>query len=298
MLRKILSEPLLHFFFFGVCIFLVFEWQYPKSQTESRHELHITQEALLTFMQTRDQLFDDQLSKQKFSAMSDDQRVLLVDQAREQEVLYREAKKLGLDNNDTFIRRRLVQTMEYLLQTLAIVDGPPNRSAVAKYYQENLGNYQKPATITFKHKFYSADREDWKGAEIRAEKALLNPAIQDSVNLSNQADHFPYYSHYINKTASEISRHFGAQFAREIFSLSANGDRWQGTLRSGYGFHTLLIQEKTPVYVPALDLVYFQVQTDTQRNQLQVALRSETETLSEQYTITVEPFPTTNKASQ
>ena len=67
----------------------------------------------------------------------------LIDSHIREEVLYREGLALGLDQNDTIIRRRLMQKMEFLSNDLAELN-PPDESALNQYFLDNQEKYQLP----------------------------------------------------------------------------------------------------------------------------------------------------------
>ena len=48
----------------------------------------------------------------------------LLDQYIKEEIYYREALRLGLDENDTIVRRRMVQKLTFLTEDLAVSDVP------------------------------------------------------------------------------------------------------------------------------------------------------------------------------
>src|SRR3990172_7772281 len=116
-MKLLLRQPLLHFLLLGGAVFLLFEYFPVKSgiAPEAR-SIVIDREALLDFMQYRSQAFNRQYFAQQFDTMSQPDRQRLIDDLVREEVLYREALALHLNDNDYVIRRRLVQKLEFLTQ--------------------------------------------------------------------------------------------------------------------------------------------------------------------------------------
>ena len=104
-LRRLLREPLLHFFAVGALIFLLFAVVNDAGEAPT-DVIVISPERI------------DQLAA-GFNAVwkrmpTDDEIDALIDEEVRSEVYYREALALGLDKNDTMVRRRLRQKMEFL----------------------------------------------------------------------------------------------------------------------------------------------------------------------------------------
>jgi hypothetical protein len=63
-----------------------------------------------------------------------------------EEVLYREAQKLGLDQDDVVIRRRMRQKMQFLLEgSLALA--PPDEATLRAFYEAEWERYSEPARV-------------------------------------------------------------------------------------------------------------------------------------------------------
>src|SRR6185436_15580919 len=87
-----------------------------------------------------------------------------------EEVLCREALALGLDRDDTIVRRRLAQKMEFLTGDLA-GGAEPNEAAVRDFFETNAGRYARPAQVSFRHVYFSRDKRGAK-SESAAREAL------------------------------------------------------------------------------------------------------------------------------
>ena len=104
-MQRLIREPLLHFFVLGSLIFLLFAAVSGPAPVPAN-----------TIVIGPDRI--EQLSK-SYQAVwrrppSADELSAIIDDAVREEVYYREALALGLDRNDTIVRRRLRQKMEFL----------------------------------------------------------------------------------------------------------------------------------------------------------------------------------------
>ena len=82
----------------------------------------------------------------------------IIKQLLDEEILYREAIKLGLDKNDIIIKRRLAQKIGFLRQ-----EGDtslPTESEVNDFYNRNLDKYYVEKRITFSHIYFSSSKTD------------------------------------------------------------------------------------------------------------------------------------------
>ena len=84
----------------------------------------------------------------------------IVERYVKDEIYFRESQRLGLDVNDSIIRRRLVQKLTFLTEDIATIQ-PLDESALREYFEENLEDYRVPERFSFSHKYFSTDhRED------------------------------------------------------------------------------------------------------------------------------------------
>ncbi|HQU29654.1 MAG TPA: hypothetical protein PKZ24_10835, partial [Nitrospirales bacterium] len=67
-------------------------------------------------------------------------------------LLAQEARELGLDENDTVVRRRLAQKMEFLVQDTARL-AEPGEDELRQVYAAHRDNYTTPVHISF-HQIY------------------------------------------------------------------------------------------------------------------------------------------------
>ncbi len=139
--------------------------------------------------------------------------------------LLSEARNLGMATRDLVVRRRLVQVMEMRIVGQANLGEDALRAYVAKHPER----YARPARYTFRHVFFSADRSPEE--PVHMVLAQLNSINPPSVT----GDPFLLGGEFPLLSESEIARHFGTEFAQSLVSTPQG--RWGGPLRSPYGLH-------------------------------------------------------------
>ena len=88
----------------------------------------------------------------------------------DEELLAREALRLGLDKDDMIIRRRLAQKMAFATDDVAL-GKEPSEAELKAYYAKTSESYAAPARVAFQQVFFSGDRPHG-GAEKAAAQAL------------------------------------------------------------------------------------------------------------------------------
>lgn len=263
---RLSREPLVHFLAAGLGLFLLFNLTNKPDEHNSRI-ITVDRESLATFMQFRSRAFPPDGAFAMLDAMDGERLEGLIREYVREEALYREALSLGLDRNDYIIKRRLAQSAEF------VAAGPETEVAVADeelaaYYESQKANYRMPATATFTHVYFSADKP---GAEGKATVALasLNDERVPFTGAGQYGERFPYFLNYVERDESFVAGHFGRDFAAEAFQLAADPDNWTGPVRSAFGYHLLLVTEIREAYVPALAEIKGEVRADLVREKLE-----------------------------
>lgn len=207
----------------------------------------------------------------------------LLDQYIKEEIYYREALRLGLDENDTIVRRRMVQKLTFLTEDLAVSD-VPDKEVLKRFHLDNSDNYTEPKRYSFQHRYFSADRRD--DAEQIAERAITYTAIAD--------DPFMLQKQYAQRSQREIGDLFGREFAAGVANLQAD-EQWQGPLRSAYGWHVVLVTKVLPSRMLTFDEVQDRVLADWQQTQRKLANADYYRSLNDRYDVRLpepaEPAP-------
>jgi peptidyl-prolyl cis-trans isomerase C len=163
----------------------------------------------------------------------------LVDQFTQEEVFYREARRLKLDEDDEIVRRRLVQKYEFLQQDLGTPNDPSDAD-LQTYYRIHTKNYEVPERLTFSHVFFSVDRSNDGDARARAERVLASLNREALTRAPDLGDSFPGVVDYAGATPTQVRRAFGSsELSDEVFKAAPG--RWSGPYRSGFGWHLVYV---------------------------------------------------------
>ncbi len=201
-------------------------------------------------------------------------------------VLSREAVAMGLDKDDTVIRRRLAQKLEFLSQDLVELTSPSD-DELAAYMNENVARYEAPAVATMTQIFYDPDkRDDQVLEEAERQKNILNALEFDPDHMNGLGDSFFLQKYYPERSQSEIARLFGGGFAESVSDLPVA--TWSGPILSGYGVHLVYIHDLQAAVPPALDEVREKILQDWKDEKRKELSDSYITNLLAQYDVKVE----------
>ncbi len=275
-MKKLYKEPLIHFLTIGALIFVLFSLVNKGEIDVSGNKIVVTA--------TEIERLSNNWSKKWNRPPSETEWKGLVDSYIKEEVYYREALALGLDQNDTVLRRRLMQKMDFLSNDIAELN-QPDEAALNKYFLDNQEKYELPARVSFTHIYFSLDKRGAKAVEDA--KSVLSGL--NALRATDKGDSFMLEYDFNQETPFEVERLFGRVFANQLFTLETN--TWQGPIESGYGLHLVRISEKIDARMPALDYVIDKVHTDLMFAQRQKINNEIYERFKEQYEIVVEDRP-------
>ena len=241
-LVRVFREPLAHFLIVGLAIFLLLGWRGetvdPASRTIEIDEMQVRQLA---------ERFAQSWRRAPTPAELDG---LIRDHIKE-EVYYREALRLGLEEDDTIIRRRLRSKMEYLARAEA-ENAVADDAVLHRWLDTNAARYASGARFSFDQIFLGSGPN--VAANVRAALAAgkdwqrLGEPISLPATL-NDGD------------SAEVARIFGAQFAATLASIES-GANWAGPIESGFGLHLVRVRSKTMGRVPPLSDIRQRVEND------------------------------------
>lgn len=251
-LKRWLREPLLHFLLLGLVLFAVYGYmQRGRGGVESSRQIAVS----LDELQQMDAYFESQWHRQPTPA---EFQAMVEDRVRE-EVLYREALAMGLDKDDTIVKRRMAQKMQFLAEDVATAH-EPSTAELKAWFEKNSDKFALPGRYSFRHLYFSPDKRG-KNAQQDAAKALakISGQPEDSALGASLADQFMFQDYYGDQATEAIAKEFGPQFAVAIAKLKPGS--WQGPVESGYGWHLVFVGTVISGRVPAFEEVEPDVKT-------------------------------------
>lgn len=253
MFKQITQEPLVHFLFAGFLLFLYFDACTTTKGTDDT--ILVNKETLLDFMQFQSKAFNKTVFEEKFAQFSDKEKEKILEDYIKEEALYREAIKLGLNENDFVIKRRIVQKMEFLLDDFDESTVEILEDSLENYYQQHKHRYFQPEQYTFTHLFFKKSA-DQKGLE-KANNFMKSAKHQQLTATASlpYGDRFLYHRNYAEKEVNFLESQFGNSFIKAIAELEADPSIWQGPIPSDYGWHWIkLIDKSVATYSKLTDI--------------------------------------------
>ena len=235
-------DPLYTLLIIGGLVFAGVSFLSPAPPSE--RQIVVDRSTILEFIQFRVRSFDAEAAGAILDNMSDDERTELINDFLNEEILYREAKQLNMDQTDYVIRRRMAQKLEFMNDTLADVPEPTEADLLA-YYNNYKDDFSEPARMSFVH-VYKA--EDAPSLELVAQG--LTPQ-----NISQFSDLFAYQLSYAERPYDLILGHFGYEFADQIFAPDLPLKKWVGPIKSAQGFHLVYVTDRQDVSMPSFEAV-------------------------------------------
>lgn len=265
---RILKEPLFHFFLIGAAIFVWFHIVAPDGEAVENLETIRFDEADVARLA-------DQFEARWKRRPSEAELQALVDASIREEVLVREARKLGLDRGDSVIRSRLSQKMDFLTEAIATSVVPEDEELEA-FLNRNPARYATSDKVAFTQIFLGEEPSE---AQITTALNTLN-AGQD-VTVSKTSILLPAS---MPLTATRvIDSVFGAGFSKGLTETETGP--WTGPIQSGYGVHLVQVLAFEPSRTPPLSEIRSDVLRDWRRAASEDLAQAQFESLVEKYEI-------------
>lgn len=284
MMQKLLKEPLVHFVLIGFAIFLLYG--YVAKSSSSREKITIDDNDLshiisIWKLQWQREPTDEELSS-------------LVDAYVRQEVLYREARKLNLDDNDEIIKRRLAQKMEFLSNDVSSMANDPTDDVLKQFFREHAQKYMTPYAFSFYQIGFSPERhQDSKKAAEQVLKANSNTAVE---TMRSNGDPLPFPFSFNNVSADRLNAELGGQLADSLQNMAMN--RWVGPVKSGFGYHLIYITSRKSPELPDFENVKREVQRDYEYDKEMETQKTIYRELRSKYEIDIQAERLTPKLSE
>lgn len=265
-LRLWLREPLVHFLLAGLAVFLLSTWRGEDVDPESRR-ITIDEEQVSRLVAAWQQTWQRPPSQSEIDG-------LIRDYIRE-EIYYREARRLGLDENDTVIRRRLRAKMEFLA-TAEIENAKPSDAVLQAWFDRNRARYAATSDYSFDQIYLGSDTSRAGSTLQSLRQGGLWTDLGQPLSVPSSLD---------NADKTEIARIFGEGFLNAL-TEQATGE-WTGPVQSGFGYHLVRIRSSRSAPAPKLADVRQQVENDWRAATLEDRKAKAYQILLDGYTIRI-----------
>lgn len=285
-MRTFLREPLVHFLALGAIVFVLFG---------SGADRTTPPDARIVVDAARIEQLIAGFSRTWQRPPSQQERDALVEDTIREEVFYREALALGLDQDDTIVRRRMRQKLEFLTDDASIARRPTDQD-LQSWLDAHPAHFRAGPAIAFSQVYFSPGRPG-DSALLAASKALgriraNQPGIAASVGDTTMLPpEFPL------SAIEEVAKVFGDKFAQQIAQLPVH--QWAGPLQSGYGWHLVYVSERSEAAAKPLAEVREAVQRAWSEAEHRRIVESTYQQLRAKYAVVVEtPRPPAQAAPQ
>ena len=264
-LIQLAKEPLIQFLLIGACIYGAYALYGAPDEDASDRTIRVDVARIEGFISGWQSRFNRPPTEQELDGM--------INQFVREDIFYREAVAMGLDEDDAITRRRMAQKIEFLTKDIARLKQPVE-GELEQYFEDNKALYRMPDLITFSHVFLDPDvREDATLDDAAALLVELQAVGEPDAETLNAGDRFMLQSYYPAKSELDIRRQLGSGFSDSVMQLAPG--RWHGPVLSGYGTHL--------VYVYALEVAPSPVFEDVREDVFENWQVAQQEAFNEQY---------------
>jgi hypothetical protein len=179
----------------------------------------------------------------------------LVESHVRDEIYYREAVAIGLDQNDPVVRRRMRQKLEVILDDMATVNIPTDQ-VLAAFMRDNEERFRREARVSFAHVFLSLEKRQ----DLEGDAATLLAQLQAGASAEGVGDPTLLGYEFRWVMRRDVQKQFGAAFAEEVFALEPGV--WTGPIFSALGGHLVMVTERQEGRMPQLAEVRSEVERE------------------------------------
>ena len=226
-MRRLVREPLLHFLVGGVVLFSANRIIHGPDRAPLGDSVVISQGRVQQIAESYRLLAGHLPSRVELQG--------LVDDFVTEEIDYREAVSMGLDADDTIVRRRMRQKLEFLIEDPAASEEPSNADLLA-WLATHAADYRLPERRAIRQVLASRDT---RGAGVEADAAAMLTKVQGG---------------------ADPAALFGDPFAHAVFAHEGAG--WFGPIASPFGRHLVQVIDVEAGRAPSIEDVRDRLRSD------------------------------------
>jgi hypothetical protein len=245
-LKALFKEPLVHFLLIGAVLLTAFELRQEEDSAVSNQIL---------IDAGRVEQITARFTRSRLRSPTDIEMAALIEGHVLEEVYYRQALAMGLDQNDPVLRQRMRQKLEFLLEDLA-AQAIPDDAQLVEFMQRYPEKFRLEPRLSFTQVFLSSDNRP----DLEADATQLLTRLKNGATPDTEGDRTLLAPKFFQVTQFEITRLFGDSFAQQIVLLEPGG--WSGPIYSSYGGHLIKVSAKQEARFPELSEVRKQVERD------------------------------------
>lgn len=226
-LKRIYREPLLHFLLIGATLFIAYSL--------SNEEGSVAPNRIVVSSGQVEQLSAN-FERTRMRAPTEAEMAALIESHIREEVFYREALAMGLDQDDPQVRRRMRMKLEFILEDISSQN--VTDEDLDLFMKEHPDKFKSEIEIAFQQVYLNPEKR--KNITADTQKSLL--LLNNGANPETLGD--PILIPFNNElsTQDEIARSFGDEFAKDVMNISSKD--WVGPVYSAYGIHLVKIDKR------------------------------------------------------
>ena len=267
---SLLKEPLVHFIVFGLALFWLYSAVSPYGGLDNK--VLIDAGRVESLAATFERTWNRPPTNTELKA--------IVDSFVVEEIYARRALEMGLDQNDTVIRRRLRQKMEFLTADAA-QELAPTDAELGDYLETHPDKFRTDSLYSFEQVFITTDRA---APEVAARVRAVQRALEEGQSVNSDPSMLP--TSFDRYPAYQVNRNFGRGFSPELDKLPLN--TWSAPIQSSIGIHFINLRARIEGTLPPLADIRETVEREwlTDRNEAIKATLSST--LLSEYEVEIE----------
>ncbi|PNI06603.1 hypothetical protein C1N32_00925 [Vibrio diazotrophicus] len=235
MIKKMIREPLVHFVVLGGLLFSAWSWVNPSDSAENDQNTIVIDQSRLNHLET---LWKAQWKRDP----APEDVAAIIDRHLRQEVFYREALRMGLDQDDDIIRTRLAQKMEAVASDLSTLMKPPTEDDLKAFYKQRSDLFTLPSALAFEQVLYLPSEANKQQMDSTLVKLNAGGEIpQDRLRKLGVPAEWQLTS------VRALDNAFGGEFSASLMEQPVG--EWVGPIHSGLGFHLVKVTENEPSHV-------------------------------------------------
>lgn len=240
-LRRLSREPLVHFLVAGAAVFALLSWRTAPDDPASR-TIHLAREDQARLSVNYAEIMGRPPTRAELDA--------LIDRWVREEVLYREALRLGLDDGDAVIRKRLAQKMDVIAASAADAE-VPDEATLAKWLRDHPDRFAQDMRLTFDQLYFTS----------RSRAVVARTLLGGGADWTRVGDPISLPAHFEAASRQTVRDELGPEFAAALEGLAPARD-WRGPIESALGWHLVRLSAKQPGVLPPLSAIRGRVEDD------------------------------------
>lgn len=261
-LKSWAREPLVHFLLGGLVLWLMLAWQGEAPDPTSR-SITVTQEDRARMALQWQRMMQRPPTDAELDSMTETWL--------REEILYREALRLGLDADDAVVRKRMANKMDFLASSIAET-AQPSDDILQQWLADHSQRFAADTTYSF-HQLYFVEKPAAMAALDSGDPATAGQSISLPADVKDMA-------------SASIEKRFGRAFLEGLQTLDS-GQGWQGPIPSGFGWHLIRLEKRVIGTVPPLDDIREEVETDWRARTMEDRRDEAYQLLRDAYDVTI-----------